>query len=445
MTRRLVIAGNGAAGFSALQAIRELDRESAITVVSAESGPAYLRVLLAPWLGGRLEDAALAWARREDYARLGASLVEDSRAVALDADSRRLTLKDSSGRHEVLPYDALLVATGASPVVPAAVRRDADGVWVLRTVADAARLREALARTTDLRRAAGAATGDTAEGTQVAVVGAGPLGLKAAIALLERGLRPLVIEMFPHLLPGKADWEAAAMVRWHLEQKGMRFRLGTMVTGMREAGGRLVGLEVSTGRPEVAETSPSFPGGGFLECRHVVFCTGVRPECGWLPDRLEIQMQALAVDAAMRTTADGVFAAGDAACAFDVAAGRPRANAIWPQAVAMGRIAGLNMALGARCAERPFLFPGGLARNSLDVMGLPFCSMGIVDPRAAGGLEARIERGAGWHRMVAFKEGRMVGAVLVGRVEDAGRIQAVLRKEAYGARHSPPAAPGGAL
>ncbi len=438
MPRKLLIVGNGAAGFSALQAIRELDRESSVAIVSAERGPAYLRVLLAPWLSGRLQEEALVWARPQDYSRLGASLVEDSRAVGLEPDSRRLLLRDAAGREAVLPYDALLVATGASPVVPAGVRADLPGVWVLRTMVQAAALAAALtAAPKGTRTAAGAADGarsganEEPGSPQVAVVGAGPLGLKVAISLLEQGFRPLVVEMYPHLLPGKADWEAAAMVRVHLEQQGVRFLLGVTVTGVREAGGRLAALEVSSGKPARAAER-------FLECSHAIFCTGVRPECGWLDGRLRTQMQALAVDSAMRTSAEGVFAAGDVACAFDVAAGTARLNAIWPQAVAMGRIAGLNLALGTRQtsapreagAKRPFLFSGGLARNALDVMGLPFCSLGIVPQGSGDGLEAEAARGKGWYRKLTFRDGRLAGAVLVGRVEEAGRLQAALRLQA---------------
>ncbi len=454
MPRKLLIVGNGAAGFSALQAIRELDREASVSIVSAEGGPAYLRVLLATWLSGRLADEALVWARREDYSRLGASLLEHNLAVGLEADSRRLFLQDAAGRDTVLPYDALLVATGASPVVPAGVRLDLPGVWVLRTREQAVRLGQALGRQASPNGGTRARALAEPNLAPVVVVGAGPLGLKVAISLLESGFRPLVIEMYPHLLPGKADWEAAALVRSHLEKLGMQFYVDTTVTGVREAGGRLAGIEISAGRPaRGADVSRAGATGRFLECSQVIFCTGVRPECGWLAGRLATQLQALTVDAAMRTSVEGVFAAGDAACAFDVAAGSPRLNAIWPQAVATGRIAGFNMALGDRqpgCPQRPFLFSGGLGRNALDIAGLAFCSLGIVQQGSGDPLEAEVRRGEGWYRKVTFRDGRLTGAVLVGRVEEAGRLQAALRREALQANGTPrpelcPAGGGGAI
>ena len=199
-------------------------------------------MLLAPWLSGRLDDEALVWARPQDYTRLGAALIEDGRAVALDAASRRLFLEDAAGRSQVLPYDALLVATGASPVVPAGVRLDMTGVWVLRTMAQAIRLGAALRRRASRDKGSGAKAPGQLDRAPVVVVGAGPLGLKVAISLLEVGLRPLVVEMYPYLLPGKADGEAAALVRSHLERQGMRFCMGTAVAGIREAGGNWPGL-----------------------------------------------------------------------------------------------------------------------------------------------------------------------------------------------------------
>lgn len=430
MAGGLVIVGNGAAGFSTLQAFRGLDRSSRVTVVSEERGPTYLRVLLPPWLAGHVPDEALLWAQDDDYERLGARRIEGARVVFLEPDSRMLYLEDEEGRGGALPYDVLVAASGATPWVPPGVPQRMPGVWVVRTWEDAVGLREAVAA-----------------GDRVLIVGAGPLGIKTALALADRGARVGLVEKMPHVLPAQADHEAAALVEAELRRLGVSCTCGRDVAGVEVSEGRIAGLLLSGAPPRGSATDPrSADAPARLECRHVVFCTGVTPCTAWLAGRAQTASSGggLLVDDTMATSLPGVFAAGDVAAAPSVIDGQCRTIAIWPQAVAMGRVAGQNAALclqaggswaplavhTAPVAARPYRFAGGLPRNALDIGGLAFCSFGTTTLHSSDGLRADVAAGPGWYRKIVYRHGRPVGAVLVGNVDDAGRLQAALRRAA---------------
>lgn len=385
--RRYVIVGNSAAGLAALRAIRALDDAGQVTLVAAEARPAYSRVLLTPFIAGRLPEEALYLADAGEYRRLRAELLSGVAAAALDVSRREVMLDD--GR--VLPYDALLLATGACAAFPRGTPVGLTGIQGLRTLEDARAIREAVAR----RR-------------RVAVIGAGPVGLKLTCALCEAGAPPDVVVASSHILSQVADGEAAAIVQAHLGRYGVRFHLDAAVQELVEGADGLEALGLTDGSG--------------LPCGLAVYCKGAEPAVALAAGQVETGV-GVRVDDAMRTSAEGVYTAGDVAEVWDVVACRRRVGAIWPHAVAQGRVAGTNMAGGdAR-------FRGGLQRNAADVLGLPFVSMGHVRVRYGDGCDAVVERTGRRYRKLVLREGRLVGAVLVGDVSEAGRLQAAIRKD----------------
>lgn len=385
--RRYVIVGNSAAGLAALRAIRTLDDNGHVTVVSAEPRPVYSRVLLTPFIAGRLPEKALYLADAGEYRKLRAKLLSGVTAAALDASRREVVLDD--GR--VLSYDALLIATGACAAFPRGTPVGLSGIQGLRTLEDARAIREAVAR----RR-------------KVVVVGAGPVGLKLTCALCEAGASPDVVVTSSHILSQVADAEAAAIVQAHLGRHGVRFRLDAAVQEVVEGPNGLEALGLTDGSR--------------LQCGLAVYCKGAEPAVALAEGQVETGV-GVRVDHAMRTSAEGVYAAGDVAEVWDVVARCRRVGAIWPHAVAQGRVAGSNMAGG------DVRFRGGLQRNAADVLGLPLVSMGQVKVRHEDGCEAVVERTGHRYRKLVFREGRLVGAVLVGNVGEAGRLQAAIRKD----------------
>lgn len=383
-----VVVGSSAAGLSAIRAIRKLDPCGNITVVDEESRPAYSRVLLTHYIAGRVAERDLFLVEEAFYRSYGVRTLLGVRAAGLDPGRRHLYLAD--GR--VLDYDSLLVATGARAVVPSWSRTG--GVTGLRTREDAVRIRNA-----------------ALAGRRVVIVGGGPVGVKLACALLELGVTPTLLASSPRILSQVADREASLMLEQHLLRHGVRVRCGAEVREVAAGPRGTEGVVLSDG-----STVP---------CQLLVVCKGVEPRTELVAGHLAVRRGVL-VDNGMRTSVPGVYAAGDVAESPDIWGEGTRVSAIWPHAVKQGKVAGTNMAGGRD------LFPGVLPRNAMDVLGMPFVSMGLLHvPAAAGWRSVSRRRGNSYLRLVIRGES-VVGAVLLGCPQLAGPIQAAIRKGGRG-------------
>jgi NAD(P)H-nitrite reductase large subunit len=385
---RYVIVGNGPAGFTAACTIRSLDARADVTVVSDEPHPFYSRVLTSYFIAGRVSREALFLAGAGDYGARGITLLGSRRAVGVRAGGEgggELELDDGSR----LKWDRLLLATGSDPVRLEVPGADLPGVFYLRGLGDA----EAIA--------AYARPGDTA-----LVIGGGMIGFKAAEGLLGRGMRVTMVVSSPYVLSQALDEEAGHLVGEMLARHGVTVLTGTDVLGFSARGDYLV-----------AELS----GGQSVTCRLAVVGKGVRPRTG-LARALGLRVErGIVCDDYMATSLPGVFAAGDVAQVYDPARSEARVNAIWPNAVAQGRVAGANMVRGVW--QR---FWGGIGRNALLVGDIAIISGGLVAPRGDGYQEIRV-RGPGFYRKLVMEGERAVGAVFVGDLTGAGVVMALVQ------------------
>ena len=384
MRKRYLVVGGGAAGARAVETIRARDPAGETVLVTEERYLPYSRPLLADYISGRVGADRLALRPDGDWSKLGATVRLGSRAANVDADNRLVWLADGSS----LSYDALLVATGAQPVLPPAWAGH-PGVTGLRSLDEAERVRRA-----------------ALSGGRIVIVGAGALGVKLACALREAGVSPLLLEVLPRILSGLADAEAAILAERRLAAMGITVRCGVSVAEVSgETGGMVLGL--SDGTTVAADL--------------VVACTGARPAVSVLDGQVRIG-RGVAVDETMRTSREGIWAAGDVVEVPEVTTGEVRVSGIWPHATAQGRVAGLGM------TGRKAAFRGSLRRNVVDVLGLPVISMGVVEPSAAPGWTAVSRRSRRGYLKLVLTGDVLAGAVIVGDPALAGRLQACLRK-----------------
>jgi nitrite reductase (NADH) large subunit len=370
-----VIIGGGLAGTLAAKTLRELDPAAGIEIVGEERYPYYPRPNLIEFLADRMpRDKIFAfpegWAEKQ---RIGVRL--GLGAVRLDTAGKTVGL--STG--ETVPYDALLLATGARPARPPVAGADRKGVFVLRTLDDAETLLDHLR---DHRR--------------TAVLGGGLLGLEIARALRGRGAEVLVVEFFDRLLPRQLDPGAAAILKAQIEATGVAVRLGAAAKEvLGDDGAR--GLRFGPGDEVAADT--------------VVIAAGIAPEIGLARDAGLRVGRGIVVDDRLATSAPGVFAAGDAA----EHAGR--IYGIIPAAFEQARAAAHAM-LGL---DRPY--GGTVPSNTLKVHGLTVTSAG--DFAAEGpGLESlvRSDPAAGIYKKLVLREGRLIGAIWMGTKKGAAEI-----------------------
>lgn len=377
---RYVIIGASAAGLAAAEIIRQWDRGGSITLISDEPHPPYSRPLLTYLLSGEVRPDQV-WLKDANYFHeWGLEACLGERVIQVAPGPREVRL--ASGR--TLPYDRLLIASGARARLPGLSGEELEGVFTLRTLADWQRLDASLP-----------------ENGTVAVVGAGPVGLKAAEAFVQRGCRVALVEMESQVLPRLVDAQAAALLSSAVKEWGIEIYCNSKPVGLVGRGGRVRALALADGRE--------------LPAQAVLFAIGVTPNTEFLGDTGLAVAGGIAINAQMQTAAPDIFAAGDCVQAVHLLTGQPVYVPIWPAAVEQGRVAGANMAGADR------RYPGALPQNSISLRGFKIITGGLIQPEGEDTeIVSELDRLRGGYRRLVFKEGRLVGLTLVGKVADAG-------------------------
>jgi NAD(P)H-nitrite reductase large subunit len=162
--------------------------------------------------------------------------------------------------------------------------------------------------------------------------------------------------------------------------------------------------------------------GDEIPCELVVIGKGVLPALSFVPrERIAVDLGIL-VDEHLETGVAGIFAAGDVAESVDVARQIRWVNAIWPEAVVQGRIAGSNM------AGRPVPYQGSLSRNVIRIFDLDVMVGGLVTPPEGKGYEiySRQDRRRRLYRRLVFRGDRLVGMAMVNAVEQGGLLLSLI-------------------
>ncbi|GAB4259349.1 MAG: FAD-dependent oxidoreductase [Thermoleophilia bacterium] len=387
---RYVIVGNGVAGITAADTIRELDPDGSITFVARESFPPYCRPMISNLVAGTAAKGQLPIRPDDYYERLGANAYLGVEAVSLSPGERRIALSNGAS----LDYDRLLVATGADPRPIEAENIELDNIFYLRTIRDATAICDAMPQV-----------------EHALVLGGGLVGFKAAHGFLARGKRVTMLIRSGYPLSLQVDETAGQLIQAELERHGLEVRTGVEAVSFS-------GDERNRVREAILSD------GTRLECEAVVIGKGVFPSRSWLPSEVRADAGVL-VDDHLATSLPDVYAAGDVAEHRDVARDRPWVNAIWPVAVEMGRIAGSNM------AGRRVRYEGSLSRNVIRIFSLDVMTAGIVSPRESEGLvqSSRYDRRRGTYRKLLFREdGSLAGFVLVNDIEQGGVLMNLVHR-----------------
>ena len=374
--KRYVIIGNGVAGDTAVEKIRNADPDGEITVFSQEPHPFYYRVRLPDLIADEVDLPRITLHDHDWYRKRNITLHLNERVQEVDMDSRMV--KGAKG-HDAA-FDELLLATGARSFIPPVPGSDKKGVYALRTAEDALEISANCRRT-----------------TSAILIGGGLLGLEAGYGLARRGLNVHVVEFFDRLLPRQMDPAGAKKLQKNLEGLGFSFYLGARskeILGQEKAEGLLL------------EDGREIPGG------MVLFSAGIRPNLDLAQSMGLDTDKGVKVDDRMRTGLAGVWAAGD------LIEHGGRIYGIWPAAKEQGNVAGRNMA-GENVA-----YKGTVMANSLKVVGVDLTSAGDIDPD--GKLKSATYEDDQNYRKIVIDNGRIAGFIFYGLTEGIKECQAAL-------------------
>ncbi|MBI4511970.1 MAG: nitrite reductase large subunit [Deltaproteobacteria bacterium] len=242
MPRNLVIVGNGMVGHKLVELLIDGGHHADwnIVVLGEEPRVAYDRVNLSTLFAGKTAND-LSLVPEGFYERFGISIRTGEAVSAINRDAKTVATTKGS----VVPYDKLVLATGATPLLPPVPGRDARGCFIYRTIEDLEAIQA------------------YAQGCRVGVViGGGLLGLEAAGALVNLGLVTHVVELAPRLMPAQVDDAGGQMIKKSIESLGIRVHTGRATSA-------IIASEHCEGI--------GFADGSGLATDMVVFSTGIQP------------------------------------------------------------------------------------------------------------------------------------------------------------------------
>ncbi len=392
---RHVVVGNSAAAVGAIEAIRQYDQESHITVVADEPHHVYSRPLISYLLGGTVNDSQMYYRPADFYDRHNVETMLGTKVACVTPQEQRVSLKGGG----TVSYDRLLIATGGTPFVPPIPGTDLEGVFTFTRWDDARRL--------------GRYVEDRVIRSAL-VIGGGLIGLKATEGLMAHSIPVTIVELADRILSVSFDRTASRMTESALRQAGTQIRTGTTVE-------KILGQDEKVDHAVLCD-------GEKVDCDLVVIAIGVRPNTALIPAEAGINVnQGVLVDDHMRTSAPHVYAAGDCVETHDLLLEVSRPIAIWPNAYRQGYVAGCNMA----GVEKTY--GGGFAMNSIEICGIPTISVGLTGPQEETDryeVMERYDRKSTVYQKLVLRDNRLVGAICVGDIGRAGIYTGLIRDQA---------------
>lgn len=378
----VVVVGNGIAGVTAADFVRRGHPDCEIHVVGREPHVLYNRMGISRLVYGRSAMQGLSLLPEQWYDDHGITAWLNTVATRIDVTEQRVVL----GTGDVLPYDRLILAMGAASALPAIEGIDRPGSFVLHEAADALELRSYVQR----------------NGCERAVVaGGGLLGLEAAYALAELGLRVTVLERGPRLLQRQIDPDCSRLVHDHFARARIEVCYGAEIARL-------------TGRSAV--TTAELADGTRLGCDVFLAAVGIRPHVDLARDAGIPVGRGVLVDDRMATAVPGVYAAGD------VAEHRGKVFGLWPIAAEQAQVAAVNALGGSMslAAASPAMILKGV--------GLGLFAAGRVEPEPGDEVIVRADPTVPSYRRLVVSDRRAVGAVVLGEhPADLAAAQAAVR------------------
>jgi NADPH-dependent 2,4-dienoyl-CoA reductase/sulfur reductase-like enzyme/rhodanese-related sulfurtransferase len=413
----IVIIGGTACGPKAAARARRLDQSAKITIIEQRGNLSTATCGLPYFIGGVVKEGDLI-SRQADYFRnvFDMTVLTGTKAIAINRKTRRVEIIDiKTDKHTTLDYDKLVIATGASPIVPNWEGKDLKGIFTLNNIPDAVAIRAYIS---------------TLKNKETVIVGAGLIGLEAAENFIAAGLKVTILEALGWPLPALLDAEIAAHVEKHLRAKGVNLMFGQRVTGFQgDSDGRVNKVMV---------------GDKALDAGLVLLSLGVKPNVALAKEvGLTIGTTGgIAVNPRLQTSDPDIYAGGDCVEMVNLITQQKTLVPLGSTANKHGRVIGTNIAGGTDT------FPGVMGTGVVKVFDYNVGRTGLNESQAreAGyaiitSLVPNFDHATYYPgakdilvKLVAEKSGRVLGGQVIGLGDVAKRIDVLAAALTLGAK-----------
>ncbi len=354
---KIVILGGDAAGMSAASKLRRGLPHAQVTVFERTRETSYGACGLPYYIGGVNDDADKIRIRKpEAFLKSGVDLRLAHEAVAVDPTAKMVTARNTeTGALVRESYDELVIATGASPILPPLEGRDRQGVFTLKSIADAQAIR-------DWAERSGV--------SDVVIVGAGYIGLELVESFVRLRKKVTMLEMAPRPMM-VMDEDFAPLITQALERNGVVLRTGEAVKALT-GGDQVTGVITDKGE---------YP------AQLVILSVGVRPNTAFLRETGVdlLPNGAVVVDDQMRSSLPHIYAAGDCATITNKVTGKPVYLPLGTNANKQGKV------LGEVLCGQDSRLPGALGTSMCRVVDLEVARTGINEREARdAGIPLRV-------------------------------------------------------
>lgn len=383
----IIIIGNSAAGLSALQNFRKLDKTSKVTMISKEGINPYSRVLIPYVLRGKLSYDKMT-IRDENFYNLYNTECIEGEVCKIDSENKEVILTDG----QKYSYDKILVASGSYAVKPPIPGINDEGICNMWTKSDADKLLPCFDKF-----------------KKIVVIGSGFVALQAAWAARFRGLDVTVIELMDRIMPSVLDEQGAKILTDKIFESGVKLHTSTVTEKIEK-------LEDGTYRVHLKDKE-------CVEADFIIVGTGVRPNTEFLEGSGVEVGRGIPVNEYMETNVKDIYAAGDVAAGPTTFGDEHLIHALWPTAIEMGKVAAYNM------AGKVYPYEGSLNMNVTQMYDVTVASMGYFNEKDID--DAYYINHGNDYLKVCYKNGIIVGACLVGSSESVslfGKLRPLIRK-----------------
>lgn len=371
-----LILGNGAAGVSAAEAIRERNSTCSIVMVTKEEVLPYSRPMLTKAVMGKDEREELLLHDPAWYEEMRILNLTEKRADRINTEEREVIFEDGIR----LKYDKCIYALGSECFIPPIPGHEKDEVVAIRRLSDTEKINSLLSKSRN-----------------AVVIGGGVLGLEAAWELKKAGLSVTILEQGAHLMTRQLDEEAGEFLESLILEKGIDVKFNVRT---RE----IEGADVVTG--------VRLEDGSVIPADLVIISAGVRANASLAEEAGAQTGRAVIVNEHMETTIPGIYACGDCAEYEGIN------YAIWPQALEMGKAAGAN------AAGESISYKTVTAALTFHGMDTSLFAVGDTGKDPEKKYEVRREEDAAGkqYKSYYYVDGKLTGVILIGDTSEMGRI-----------------------